>query len=206
MGSVTGAVLAGSTGDAHNNTVKLYSSPVKGAVTGGAVITVYPDGNKDTVIRSTGDAYANTVALDKSVVGGMVVGGLVNHSTGNAYKNAVRISGDSAVNDIVYGGYLFGSLGKADRNDAIVSGGKLAGGVYGGLVEYTAQGAASTETPDATADHNTVTLSGVGVKTNADTSLHVGVEKSIRESAPRLMPTPFPFPESVLTVCAYTAA
>ena len=176
MGSVTGAVLAGSTGDAHNNTVKLYSSPVKGAVTGGAVITVYPDGNKDTVIRSTGDAYANTVALDKSVVGGMVVGGLVNHSTGNAYKNAVRISGDSAVNDIVYGGYLFGSLGKADRNDAIVSGGKLAGGVYGGLVEYTAQGAASTETPDATADHNTVTLSGVGVKTNADTSLHVGVE------------------------------
>ena len=176
MGSVTGAVLAGSTGDAHNNTVKLYSSPVKGAVTGGAVITVYPDGNKDTVIRSTGDAYANTVALDKSVVGGMVVGGLVNHSTGNAYKNAVRISGDSAVNDIVYGGYLFGSLGKADRNDAIVSGGKLAGGVYGGLVEYTAQGAASTETPDTTADHNTVTLSGVGVKTNADTSLHVGVE------------------------------
>ena len=176
MGSVTGAVLAGSTGDAHNNTVKLYSSPVKGAVTGGAVITVYPDGNKDTVIRSTGDAYANTVALDKSVVGGMVVGGLVNHSTGNAYKNAVRISGDSAVNDIVYGGYLFGSLGRADRNDAIVSGGKLAGGVYGGLVEYTAQGAASTETPDVTADHNTVTLSGVGVKTNADTSLHVGVE------------------------------
>ena len=176
MGSVTGAVLAGSTGDAHNNTVKLYSSPVKGAVTGGAVITVYPDGNKDTVIRSTGDAYANTVALDKSVVGGMVVGGLVNHSTGNAYKNAVRISGDSAVNDMVYGGYLFGSLGKADRNDAIVSGGKLAGGVYGGLVEYTAQGAASTETPDATADHNTVTLSGVGVKTNADTSLPVGVE------------------------------
>ncbi len=176
MGSVTGAVLAGSTGDAHNNTVKLYSSPVKGAVTGGAVITVYPDGNKDTVIRSTGDAYANTVALDKSVVGGMVVGGLVNHSTGNAYKNAVRISGDSAVNDMVYGGYLFGSLGRADRNDAIVSGGKLAGGVYGGLVEYTAQGAASTETPDATADHNTVTLSGVGVKTNADTSLHVGVE------------------------------
>ena len=176
MGSVTGAVLAGSTGDAHNNTVKLYSSPVKGAVAGGAVITVYPDGNKDTVIRSTGDAYANTVALDKSVVGGMVVGGLVNHSTGNAYKNAVRISGDSAVNDMVYGGYLFGSLGKADRNDAIVSGGKLAGGVYGGLVEYTAQGAASTETPDATADHNTVTLSGVGVKTNADTSLHVGVE------------------------------
>ena len=176
MGSVTGAVLAGSTGDAHNNTVKLYSSPVKGAVTGGAVITVYPDGNKDTVIRSIGDAYANTVALDKSVVGGVVVGGLVNHSTGNAYKNAVRISGDSAVNDIVYGGYLIGSLGKADRNDAIVSGGKLAGGVYGGLVEYTAQGAASTETPDATADHNTVTLSGVGVKTNADTSLHVGVE------------------------------
>ena len=176
MGSVTGAVLAGSTGDAHNNTVKLYSSPVKGAVTGGAVITVYPDGNKDTVIRSTGDAYANTVALDKSVVGGMVVGGLVNHSTGNAYKNAVRISGDSAVNDIVYGGYLFGSLGRADRNDAIVSGGKLAGGVYGGLVEYTAQGAASTETPDVTAEHNTVTLSGVGVKTNADTSLHVGVE------------------------------
>ena len=176
MGSVTGAVLAGSTGDAHNNTVKLYSSPVKGAVAGGAVITVYPDGNKDTVIRSTGDAYANTVALDKSVVGGMVVGGLVNHSTGNAYKNAVRISGDSAVNDMVYGGYLFGSLGKADRNDAIVSGGKLAGGVYGGLVEYTAQGAASTETPDATADHNTVTLSGVGEKTNADTSLHVGVE------------------------------
>ena len=176
MGSVTGAVLAGSTGDAHNNTVKLYSSPVKGAVTGGAVITVYPDGNKDTVIRSTGDAYANTVALDKSVVGGMVVGGLVNHSTGNAYKNAVRISGDSAVNDIVYGGYLFGSLGRADRNDAIVSGGKLAGGVYGGLVEYTAQGAASTETPDVTADHNTVTLFGVGVKTNADTSLHVGVE------------------------------
>ena len=176
MGSVTGAVLAESTGDAHNNTVKLYSSPVKGAVTGGAVITVYPDGNKDTVIRSIGDAYANTVALDKSVVGGVVVGGLVNHSTGNAYKNAVRISGDSAVNDIVYGGYLIGSLGKADRNDAIVSGGKLAGGVYGGLVEYTAQGAASTETPDATADHNTVTLSGVGVKTNADTSLHVGVE------------------------------
>ena len=176
MGSVTGAVLAGSTGDAHNNTVKLYSSPVKGAVTGGAVITVYPDGNKDTVIRSIGDAYANTVALDKSVVGGVVVGGLVNHSTGNAYKNAVRISGDSAVNDIVYGGYLIGSLGKADRNDAIVSGGKLAGGVCGGLVEYTAQGAASTETPDATADHNTVTLSGVGVKTNADTSLHVGVE------------------------------
>ena len=127
---IFGALVESGKGNAYESSVSpTGGSFLSGSIAGGAALSLV-----------TGDAYANAVTIEDSSVEGLIAGGVVYDSLGNAYGNAVSISGDSTISGVrgfgsVYGGYVYGNPGKADRNAVTMSGGTMGVPVYGGLIE-----------------------------------------------------------------------
>ena len=119
--------------------------------------SVYVSGNLYGGFADTGNAVKNAVKLSGGTVAYNVYGGY--SEQGNVEKNTVTITGGTADND-VYGGYS--EQGNVEKNTVTITGGTAGDDVYGG------------DSYSGNAENNTVTISGgtveedvVGGRTNS---------------------------------------
>jgi hypothetical protein len=150
-GAVSGAVNTVDANAVINNQVIVNSGTVGGEIFGGLAASSCGD------VTATG----NIVTISGGTVGGNVFGGYAHSSSSSATTtgNTVTISGGTV--GYAHGGYAYSDSGtvQATGNAVTISGDAQVGyGVYGGFA-YSGFGDV-TATATATANNNTVTISG----------------------------------------------